>query len=48
MIYTFYSAWYVEVERDVCCDRGKKQRDYIFIPTSLIRDSSLINHEAGL
>ena len=21
----------------ICCDRGKKQRDYAFIPTSLFR-----------
>ena len=21
----------------ICCDRGKKQRDYTFIPTSLFR-----------
>ena len=26
----------------VVCDRGKKQRDYTFIPTSLFRDCSLI------
>ena len=26
----------------VCCDQGKKQRDYTFIPTSLFRDCSLI------
>ena len=26
----------------ICCDRGKKQRDYTFIPTSLFRDCSLI------
>ena len=24
MIFPFYSARYVEVERDICCDRGKK------------------------
>ena len=42
MIFPFYSARYVEVERDICCDRGKKQREYTFIPTSLFRDCSLI------
>ena len=42
MIFPFYSARYVEVERDICCNRGKKQREYTFIPTSLFRDCSLI------
>ena len=44
MIFLFYSARYVGIgaERDICCDRGKKQRDYTFIPTSLFRDYSLI------
>ena len=42
LIFPFYSARYVEVERNICCDRGKKQRDYTFIPTSLFRDCSLI------
>ena len=31
MIFPFYSARYVKVERDICCNRGKKQRDYTFI-----------------
>ena len=48
LIFPFYSARYVEVECDICCDRGKKQRDYTFITTSLFRDCSLINHETGL
>ena len=48
LIFPFYSARYVEVERDICCDRGKKQRDYTFIPTSLFLDCSLTNHETGL
>ena len=26
----------------ICCDRGKKQRDYTFIPTSLFRDCRLV------
>ena len=42
MIFPFYSARCVEVERDICCNRGKKQREYTFIPTSLFRDCSLI------
>ena len=42
MIFPFYSARYVEVERDICSNRGKKQREYTFIPTSLFRDCSLI------
>ena len=48
LIFPFYSARYVEVECDICCDRGKKQRDYTFITTGLFRDCSLINHETGL
>ena len=42
MIFPFYSARYVEVERDICCNRGNKQREYTFIPTSLFRDCLLI------
>ena len=42
MIIPFYSARYIEAERDICCDRGKKQREYTFIPTSLFRDCSLV------
>ena len=48
LIFPFYSARCVDVERDICCDRGKKQRDYTFIPTSLFLDCSLTNHETGL
>ena len=42
MIIPFYSARYVGVEHVICCDRGKKQRDYTFMATSLFRDCSLI------
>ena len=43
MIFPFYSAQNVEVEHDICCDRGKKkQRDYTFVHTSLFRSCSLI------
>ena len=38
----FYSAWYVEVKCNICCDRGKKQRDYTFIPTSLFREWAIM------
>ena len=36
-----YFLIYVEVEPDICCDRGNQ--DYTFILTSLFRDCSL-NH----
>ena len=36
--FSIYSASYVEVECDICCDRRKKQRDYTFILTRLFRD----------
>ena len=32
----------------ICCGRGKKQRDYTFIPTSLFRDYSLIRGFPGI
>ena len=32
----------------MCCGRGKKQRDYTFIPTSLFRDYSLIRGFPGI
>ena len=41
-IFPFYSARFLEVECDICCDRGEKQRDHTFIPTSLFRDCSPI------
>ena len=39
--FSVYSARHLGVEHDICCDRGKKNRDYTFIPTSLFRDCSL-------
>ena len=32
LIFPFYSAQYVEVERDICCDRGKKTERLYFHP----------------
>ena len=45
MIFPFYSARYVGVgvERDICCDRGKKQRDY----TSSLQACYVIIHSSG-
>ena len=42
MDFSVYGAQYIEVECNIGCNRGKKQRDYTFIPTSLFCDCSLI------
>lgn len=43
--FPLYGARYVGVESDICCVRGKQQRDYTLILTSLFRECSLIREK---
>ena len=42
MIFPFYSARYVGVERGICCDRRKKQRDHTFRCNLRLKEKLLI------
>ena len=43
-----YIYIYISIYLYICCGRGKKQRDYTFIPTSLFCDYSLIRGFSGI
>ena len=45
---SIYIYIYISIYLYICCGRGKKQRDYTFIPTSLFCDYSLIRGFSGI